>query len=301
MGCKKLPYYHHYLNREKVYPGLKVVYKRDLGEEKRYRSKYQWDFIHKPESMVFVFLQDEEEGAIIDFNPVVELDKDKLPVSTGSATFFTPAGLPVYFSDMDKMSKMYFTTSAVNDCFDDEFKKGNCPEVANYIIADIGVLVAFKYDNKFYVPVFESAGNGISGTIKASDNIFRGYYSDGYYIDNYTPTNSTYKVYWYQNGWGEPLDFCFDYSSYLNAQYFNKGGYKGAGYYATYMERRTGHSCENYLAGLSDLDNLDFFNSTLSSKYNPWGYNGLLQKIEDREGEIRLVYSEINNGTKEYY
>lgn len=63
MGCKKLPYYQKYLYKEKIFPFLKVVYNKHLKEINTYRYKYQWDLIHDPESVLFSWLEDEEEGA----------------------------------------------------------------------------------------------------------------------------------------------------------------------------------------------------------------------------------------------
>ena len=253
-------------------------------------KKYQWDDIHDPQILLFAWAEEEEEGEIIDLHLLVKLEKDQFPAQSGEATFFTPAGLPIHFTDISKMEYMYFTTDIVHDCFTQQFKKDDCKNPTTYIVSDKGVLIGFKYDGKLYIPIIEATGNNIPGTIKASDNIFKGYYSDaGYYISDYQPSNKRYLVYWYENGWKEPYEFCFDFNKFINAQYFNKDGYKGAGYYCTFIERSLANNCNEL--PLKDLDNLDFFNSVLTARYNPWGNGGLLQKIIDRNGKIRLIYS----------
>jgi len=260
------------------------------GQEATALYKYQWDLIHNPQRVWFAWLKDEEEGAILDFYPIVKLNSDQFPVKTGKTTFLTPAGLPIHFADMSKMEEMYFTTDQIHDCFNQQLKKDDCKNAINYIVTDKGVLIGFKYEGKFYYPIIESAGNAIVGTIKASDYIFRGYYNGTeYYINDYRPSDNVYKVYWYENGWKEPYDICFNYTKYINAQYFNKEGYKGAGYYSTFIERKIANSCSEL--NLKELDNLDFFNRVLTARYNPWNNGGLLQKIKDRNGEIRLIYS----------
>lgn len=62
MACRRLPYYHRFLHRENFSSPLKVVYRKPLREEKGYRSKYQWDLIHDPQSVLFSWLEDEKEG-----------------------------------------------------------------------------------------------------------------------------------------------------------------------------------------------------------------------------------------------
>jgi hypothetical protein len=253
-------------------------------------KKYQWDEIHDPQKIWFSWLEEEGEGAIIDIYPIVKLNSEQFPVKTGGATFLTPAGLPIHFADMSKMEEMYFTTEQIHDCFNQQLQKDDCKKAINYIVADKGVLIGFKYEGKFYYPIIESAGNAILGTIKASDYIFRGYYNGTeYYVNDYRPTDNVYKVYWYENGWKVPYDICFNYTKYINVQYFNKEGYKGAGYYSTFIERKIANSCGE--SNLKELDNLDFFNRVLTARYNPWNNGGLLQKIKDRNGEIRLIYS----------
>jgi len=65
MGCRKLPYYQKYLYRERIFPNLKVVYKRRLSEKVGYKDKYQWDLIHNPETMLFAVLEEESEGELV--------------------------------------------------------------------------------------------------------------------------------------------------------------------------------------------------------------------------------------------
>jgi hypothetical protein len=252
--------------------------------------------------MLFAWAQDEEEGAIIDFHSITKLEKEEFPVQTGGASFFTPAGLPIHFADMSKMGEMYFTTDKVNDCFDSELKPTDCQSGENHIISDKGILIAFRYNGAFYTPIIRASDKSFPGAIKASDNFFVGYKAENYYSEEYTPENTSFDVYWYQGEWNGTIPFCFDKNAYINANAFNKEEYKGAGYFATFMERRTSYSCDDYLMTLKELDKLDFFNSTLSAQYNPWGNGGLLQSIEDREDECRLVYSvENENGRKEHY
>jgi len=64
------------------------------GQEATALYKYQWDLIHNPQRVWFAWLKDEEEGAILDFYPIVKLNSDQFPVKTGKTTFLTPAGLP---------------------------------------------------------------------------------------------------------------------------------------------------------------------------------------------------------------
>jgi hypothetical protein len=265
---------------------------------KRVRTfKYQWDAIHDPQRII-AWLQGEEEGALIhELTQIIKLDKkDDFPVQTGGASFFTPAGLPIHFADMSKMDEMYITLASVFDHYalqDDE--------VENTIVADRGLLVAFKYDGKFYIPDILTSQDAVVGTIKASDHIFKGFIHKNYYTEDITPDNSINQVYWYDKTEWKEIEFCYNLQDYINGQTFNKDGYKGAGYYSLGVEGRVRNSCLKASLTLKDLDNLDFFNSILYAKYNPWGEGGLLQKLEDREGKVRLIYSIEENGSKKYY
>ena len=75
MACRKLPYYHRFLYRENFSSSLKVVYRKQLKEEKGYTGKYQWDLIHNPKAELFSWLEDEEEGEGIFGGKLVLLDE----------------------------------------------------------------------------------------------------------------------------------------------------------------------------------------------------------------------------------
>ena len=57
MGCRKLIYDH-------FSPTLKVAYSNYGRKKTQCTSKYQWDLIHDPQTMLFAWAQDEEEGAL---------------------------------------------------------------------------------------------------------------------------------------------------------------------------------------------------------------------------------------------
>jgi hypothetical protein len=57
MGCQRLTY-------DKFHSPLKIVYGRYQGSKTGSTSKYQWDLIHDPQTMLFAWAQSESEGAI---------------------------------------------------------------------------------------------------------------------------------------------------------------------------------------------------------------------------------------------
>jgi hypothetical protein len=256
----------------------------------------QWDMVHNP--AIFTPLQSDGDGAIIGLHSIVRVNNSDLPAKTGTAAFFTPAGLPIYFDDMSKISAMYFTSKMV-------VEETNT-ELGNIITADKGVLVAFIYNGVLFASTYQASSSvSQTGRIKASDYYFVGYSGDYYYSNNTAKNGTEHSVFWYEGTSGSPfqeITLCFDYNKYINAKNCNPENYHGAGYFSTSIERKIQFSCSEYFEQQKELDKLDFFNKALYAKYNPWGNGGLLQKIQDREGNTRLLYSfKSDQGTTLYY
>ncbi|NLD48817.1 MAG: hypothetical protein GX660_16765, partial [Clostridiaceae bacterium] len=274
-------------------------------------SKFQWDFIHNPESVLFAWLEDEEEGEMeteltqllwTDFKVGLITTADKNQI-----TFLSPSGLPITVEG--KITQCLVLNGPNSNIYIHESGSvvvnidSEEPRREGYLtITNPGAVFGFVIDDEEWIALF-------------SESEFFGYYNKekkSYYVDSYTGQftgGKPYAVWYWNGGWVVNSDMqweidwsCLDINNgWINIATYNKDGYKAAGPFEPDPVSRIEPTC--YLPYALKAAN--------EATYSEWIYadnvkkyidGGILFKY-DLEGKKVYIFSEYDetNENTTYY